>query len=280
MDMRRDLPLNLALGSLLALLGACGRTTAPDAVATVNGDVVTQPALDQEVRESGDGKVSRAAENDVLGRVVDRKLLAQEAAARELDRTPEFKLAEQKAREVLLTEMLARKITDAAKTPTPDEIKAYVDRHPAAFAARQLLTLDQLRVASASIDTTWFQKADTVEDAARILTSRRITFERGRASADTAMLPPQIAKFIAETPDKAFAYPQGDRLLVSQVVGRQRTAVPADQLSDTAKAMIRRDANQQAFDKLLSGLRAKAKVTYGTGYSAAQPKATNDTKTP
>lgn len=248
-------------------LGGCDRAPQAGAAATVNGDVISRADLAAEARGTGTGTDDRASQRALLSEVVDRKLLAQEAVAQKLDQSPEFKAAERKARETLLAEALVARLNGGGE-PGKAAVAKFVADNPAMFAAREVLSLDQLQVAAAAVDGAWLRPANNLADAAAILQAHHVPFQRGHATADTAALPPPLLKVLTEHPNDPFAVPQGDKLVISQVTGRQRAPVPPEQANAVAAAELRRRALGQATASTLAELRAKATVSYGEGFSA------------
>jgi EpsD family peptidyl-prolyl cis-trans isomerase len=260
----------VGLMALTIALAGCGKGGAggdANAAATVNGEPVTRDELTIEARNSGAGD-DAAAQQALLTQVVNRKLLAQEAIAQKANETPEFRLAEKKAHETALVEALMTKLAGDKARPDEAAVKAFVVRNPAMFGARAALTLDQIQVPAASVNGDWLRDADTLADAARILTERKVAFERGQATADTAAMPPGLLKVIAAKPREAFAIPQGDKLVISQVVARRPMPVPSGQVDALARAELRRRAYSEAAARAIADARGKAKVVYGAGFSA------------
>ncbi len=261
----RRLPVLLVAAMSVA---GCSRAPSADAAATVNGEAIARGDLALEARSSGTGADNDVVQQELLTQVVNRKLLAQEAIAQKADATPEFKVAERKARETALAEALMLKLVGDKARPTTAAIRAFIAENPTMFGGREVLTLDQIQTEAAAVDAAWLRSANTLAETATILEAHHVPFQRGRATADSAAMPPQLVKLLAEHPNEPFALPQGDKLLISQVTGRQRAAVPLDQVDALASAEIRRRAFQQAAATTLTNLRAKAKITYGQGFTA------------
>ena len=259
-----------ALTAML-MLAACTSKPAGEAAATVNGEAISRDSLALEARNSGTGSDDAPAQRALLAQVVNRKLLAQEALVQKVDGTPEFKLAEQKARETALVEALMTKLIGDKAKPGQAAIKEFVAANPAMFGSREALSLDQIQAPAAAVDGAWLKPANSLTDVARILEEHKVPFERGQATADTASLPPELLKVLGEHPDEPFAVPQGDRIIISQVVKRRSVAVPPEQTDLLAAAEIRRRAFQDAAGKAITDARAKAKITYGTDFTPPSP---------
>lgn len=259
-----------ALAAMI-LLAACNRQPAGEKAATVNDEIISRDSLALEARNSGTGTDDATAQRALLAQVVNRKLLAQEALAQKVQDTPEFKLAEQKARETALVEALMTKLIGDKANPGPAAVKTFIAENPAMFGSREALGLEQIQTSAAAVDAAWLKPANSLTDVARILDEHKVPFERGRANADTAAMPPELLRVLAEHPNEPFAVPQGDKLIISQVVKRQSATVPAEQADMLAAAEIRRRAFQEAAGKAITDARAKAKITYGQDFTPPTP---------
>lgn len=266
----------ISLAVLIAgtTVAACNGTPASDAAATVNGEVIGRADLELEAAAFPAGVGANAAkfQQELLTQVVTRKLLAQEAVAQKIDATPEFKNAERKARETALTEALMRKQVGNKADPTPAAIQSFIAANPAMFRSRELLSLDQLQVEAAAVNNDWLRSASSLADAARILKEHNVAFQWGRATADTVSMAPQLLKVLKDRPDEPFAVPQGDKLVIIQLIDRRPVAVPPEQANAIAATEIRRRAYQQTAAAMLRNLRAKAKITFGDEFAPVSSK--------
>ncbi len=250
-------------------VAACNRAPAGDAAATVNGEAIGRADLNLEAAALDSGPGDANSQRELLAQVVNRKLLAQEAVAQKLDATPEFKNAERKARETALAEALMRKAVGNKANPTPAEIQSFIAANPGMFSSREILSLDQLQVEAAAINNDWLRPANSLADAERILKEHNVPFQRGHATADTGSMAPALLKLLADRPKEPFAVPQGDKLVISQLVDRRPVAIPAGQVNAIAAAEMRRRAIQQTAESTLRDLRAKAKITFADEFAPA-----------
>ncbi len=259
------------VGIVIAVMATagCNKTPAGNAAATVNGEVIGRADLDLEAASLDGGAGSPKSRQELLTQIISRKLLAQEAVAQKLDATAEFKSAERKAREMALSEALMSKLVGTKANPTPEETQKFIAANPGMFRSREVLSLDQLQVEAAAVNNDWLRSANSLADAARILNEHNVPFQRGSATADTGSLAPQLLKLLADRPNEPFAVPQGDKLVISQLVGRRPVSVPPGQESAVAASEIRRRAYQQAAESMLRNLHAKAKITFADEFAPA-----------
>ncbi|WP_137680683.1 hypothetical protein [Aurantiacibacter suaedae] len=129
---------------MLVLVVACGPPEVDGQVlANVDGEAITQAELNHEfdLGNRTDAAEGRAAANDALEQLVDRKLLAQMALERGLDRDPDFHFAERRAREELLVDTLRRSLSEKLGTVSDAEIEQFMANNGHLLGQRRLLTL-------------------------------------------------------------------------------------------------------------------------------------------
>src|SRR3569623_1110914 len=121
-------------------LAACGNGQPKgQVVAKVGKEEVT--AIDLQSAMNGfqapNAQVRKAAEQQVLSQIVQRKILAQAARKQKLDKTPEFARQEQQAIEALLVRDWQEKLVKSVPAPNPDEINNFITQHPDLYSARK-----------------------------------------------------------------------------------------------------------------------------------------------
>ena len=103
----------------MASASACAKKAEGQTVAIVNGEEITAAELNAELANAkiGEGADKAEARSRVLQAMIDRRLLAQQAKADGIDKTPEFLNRQRRATEDLLISMLASRQIDTAKLP-------------------------------------------------------------------------------------------------------------------------------------------------------------------
>ena len=145
----------MVLGGLALLLVGCGKggenqgtASKGQVVARVGDDVITIPELETEFRAANipaDKQKQPEIVKRMLGDLVLRKYLVQQALAAKLDREPSVLLDILRAREqVLATAMISRNIAAKASSITQAEVSKYIESNPQKFANRQLIEVDQI----------------------------------------------------------------------------------------------------------------------------------------
>lgn len=162
----------LVLGALASLTAACGSPEPTGQVlASVDGDAVTLAEINREfdLRGMSDGAEGRELANNAVEQVIDRKLLAEAARERDLDRDAKFHFAMRRAEEELLVDMLRDRIADELPAPTPAEIDRFIAENPHFFGERRIVTLENKQTGRAmSLDSVrfkttppdWFTRAE------------------------------------------------------------------------------------------------------------------------
>ena len=136
-------------------LASCGKKTdvtteAPKSqvVAKIGNEVVTVQELDNEFRL---GNVTAEKRKDpdtikrVLGELVTRKYLVQQALDAKLDREPTVLLDILRSKELVLANALAsRDVTTKSSSISATDIDNYIAHNPLKFANRQVMSVEQI----------------------------------------------------------------------------------------------------------------------------------------
>lgn len=263
----------------MLMLGGCEKKVGGQVVAVVNGQEITQQELNaelngQQIPQNADRKAIMA---QLLQRVVDRKLLVDKAKEQGLDKSPTYLAQVQRAQDAVLIEMMT---SSAAKSvPVPDAAAAqkFIANNPTMFAGRKRYQLDQI-IFQAANDPALQAKlkpVKTLPEVESVLNSEGIKFQRGTTQLDTAILPSPIAARIATLPPgEPFIVPQNGQIVVNVIRNTVDVPTPTQQAQPAAVEIIRRQAVEEAMRKQVEQARAKAKITYETGFAPPKPAAT------
>ena len=255
------------------LAAACSKGVSRDTVAVVNGEDVSLAELKSELKAANVSEsADRNLERQVLSRIIHRKLLAQAAAERGIDESPEFVVRRQKLSDELLITLLTEFEADAQSNPSSLETERFIASHPAMFNERAVLAVNQIQFEPPTNMAALAPLRDdrSLEEVAASLTGLNIPFERSAAKFDTATLPPELMTKIQKlAPGEPFVLPSAGRILVSTIVAREAAPVAPEQQHNIAKEAFRAQKAGDAMRTRLGELRAKAKVEYQPGYEAA-----------
>lgn len=262
--------------SVLAL-GACSSKPSGQVVAVVNGDEISLQELNAEVEglnvpPNADKKLVR---REMLQRVIDRRLLAQEAKRDGLDRDPAYIVQQRKLSEDLLVQMYGKRAADSIRVPDAAAVQRYISANPAMFTQRTRYKVDQIQFPMPA-NPEQLRKLDkdhSLEAVATSLTAMGIKFERGASMIDSGVVPPDMMRQIMSLPPgEPFIVPAGNNILVSVITGSEPLVVPPDQTRPLAVQSLRRESLNKIGETRLKEARSKAKIEYQPDFTPV-PKA-------
>ncbi len=254
---------------------SCQKKPTGQSVAVVNGEEITASELNDaltsdNVPTGGDLKQARAAE---LQKLVDRKLIVQQAESDGLDKSPDFLKQQRRSTEDLLINMLVSRQTNSQQVPSADDIAKFEASHPGMFAKREIWTLNQLIYTlpkDASVNAK-IAAAKTLDELAQVLTAAGIQYTRATKQFDTAVLPSSLYTQISNLPaGEPFVAPGPDKEIASVITARQPSPLSPDQQRQLALSQIKRERVSQLVGQRVKELKAKAKIEYQPGF--APPK--------
>jgi peptidyl-prolyl cis-trans isomerase C len=256
--------------SLVCVVAACNRKAEGQTVAIVNKEEITSAELNAELGSNGSAAAatpdSRAA---ALQRIVDRRLLEQQARADGIDKSPEFLNQQRRLTEELLINMLVSRQANSNQMPTADEINRFEASQPQVFANHETWTLQQI-LYPISKDTALNAKlaaAKTLDEVAQALTAAGIQFTRNERKVDTAIFPANIYNQILSVKNgEPFIVPGGEKAVASVITAREPAQLSVDQARAVALNGLKQQKMQQTIQDRLKTLRASAKVEYQPGF--------------
>ena len=270
--MRQRIILTLAVALLAS---SCQKKAEGQTVAVVNDEEITAAELNDALTNDNSlaglsTKDARAAE---LQKLVDRKLVVQQARADGVDKSPDFINQQRRLTEDLLINLSLGKRLNTSQVPSADEIARFEAAHPEIFSAREIWTLNQILypLPKDAAVTAKLAAAKSLDEIAQILTTSGIQFTRGTKKLDTAVFPHAIYEQIAKLGQgEPFIAPGPDKAVASVITAREPAPLPADQARTVALNAMRKNQAQQLLEQRVKELRAKAKIEYQSGY--APPK--------
>jgi len=143
----------LTAAALALLLAGCGAKKDKDkpasqTAAKVNKEEITVHQINFVLQQQRGLQPEQAASasKQVLERLVDQELAVQKAQDQKLDRDPRVVQQLEAARREIVARAYVEKIASGAPKPSPAEIKAYYDAHPALFKERRVYSLQELAI--------------------------------------------------------------------------------------------------------------------------------------
>jgi EpsD family peptidyl-prolyl cis-trans isomerase len=289
----RALVLNGLLIGATVLLSACGNGSGGkdklekgQVIATVNGEDVTVYELGTELQgmnlPSGDAR--KKIEQAALQRIVDRKILADIARERKLDKTPDYLLQTRRSDEQLLVNLLQQ--NEAAKIPasTSEDVEKFIAANPWVFSQRKLLVIDQIQFPMPADRKALmaYRPLKTLDEVEQKLVSDGIGYRRVPTSLDTAQMTATMAKSIMTLPTgEVFVVPAAGGLTANRIVEARSTPMAGPEAMKLAREMLRR---QNMVNKATAELEpllvaAREKVTYQAAYAPKPDQAGKGTGT-
>lgn len=273
----------LALTAVACLaLASCGDKGAPkgQVVAKVGKDEVTVLDLQAEMAgfKAPNAQARKAAEQQALNSIIERKILAEAAKKEKIDKSPEFARQEERLKEVLLVRTWQESLVKAVPAPSPDEVQKFVNEHPDLYSAHKVLLIDGLRFAAPRDPTLAqaLQPLNTLEEVAALLTQRKIPFGNGAGEIDTLQVDPRMTEQLLKLPpNEVFVVPQGNVVLAGRIREIKTVPVPnsvaVKHASDYLRATRVREAVGRRFSSTVAG--GRQEVKYNKGYEPPKPPA-------
>lgn len=272
---------NVAAASIAILLATsgCDKQATGQTVAVVDGEEISAAELNAELAQANvpESVDKKTVMPQLLQRVVDRKLLAQQAIEQGIDKTPEYLTRQRRMNEELLIGLYMKRQSDAAKLPDAQAINAFIAANPQMFAERAVLSLNQIAFDMPRDPSVLQPMTDdhSLDEVAATLIRLGIPFQRGTGRLDTAQAPKAVMDQINALPaGEPFVLPQAGKAIASVVTAREPAPITGEQARRLAAEAVRRQQMSATFEKQLEQLRAAAKIEYQPGYAPkAAPKA-------
>jgi EpsD family peptidyl-prolyl cis-trans isomerase len=282
MKIRPAINLSLTLVCVAALVTACGKKSddTSAAVATVNGDKVTQNQLDFAMRQIAAARPAASAPEpaQVLQGLVEQRLAVQKAEKDKLDRNPGVLQSLEAARKDALARYYVEQFTAKVPKPTADEIKQYYEGHPANFGQRNIYTIqkvdarvapDQAGPLAASV-----QAAAGAGAVADLLKAKASATSVTQSAQPAESLGPLLPKISIMRVGQTIAIPQPQGLTALTVVAIQPQPVTLAQAQTGIEQVLWNQKKREALQAETKDLRSRARIDYLGKFAAGTPPAT------
>jgi EpsD family peptidyl-prolyl cis-trans isomerase len=277
----------------LVLLGCSKKNDATSAtsnsqiVARVGDQVVSAQELDTELRwnnVASDRKRDDAVVKRILGELVARKYLLQQALDAKLDREPTVLLDILRAREqVLARAFTMREVSKQASAISVADTEKYIGDHPLRFAQRKVLAVDQVSFPIASLDQS---SVDSMKDLASVegvekrLAEQGIAHTRSAVSLSTSDIPDELLRSIQEKkPGEIIFVRSGQNVVFLSVNGEELRPLEGAAAVAVARQLQQQDLvrAQASLTNISANMEAKYEGEYAKimGEPPASPNTTN-----
>jgi EpsD family peptidyl-prolyl cis-trans isomerase len=273
-------PALLLFAALAAALGGCGKKSEGQAsaangqiVAHVGDLVVTTQELDTEFRWAnvpGDKQRDPAVVKRVLGDLVTRKYLVQQALAAKLDREPTILLDLLRAREQVLANAYAtRQISTKLSALSKADIDKFITNNPAKFANQEIMNIDEIAIplnaiSQSAIDA--IKDLNSLGDVDQKLNAMGIPHGRSVGVLNSAEIPDELLRSIqAKKLDDVFFARAGQNGIFFQIKSKEPHPVEGDAAANLARQLIRMDMlkTEASMANLTAHMEAKYEGSYG-----------------
>lgn len=252
-------------------IGACQKKASGQTVAVVNDEEITAGELNDALNSdpSAANSTSKQVRADVLQKLIDRKLLVQQARKDGLDKSADFINQQRRANDELLINMLISKRVNTSQVPSADEVSRFEASRPELFGQRETWTLDQLiyPLPKNSTVTAQLGSAQSLDAVAKILTASGIQFTRANRKIDTAVFPHPIFQQLAKLkPGEPFIAPGPDKAVASVITAREPNPLVGNQAQTVAVNVMRQNQASAVIQDRVKSLRTSAKIQYQPGF--------------
>ena len=281
--MHKSIARGLLAGTMLLALVACGKKDASaqlekgQVVATVDGKDITIHELNAELQDTSlpSGDQRKAVEQAALQQVINRRILADIARERGLDKTPQYLLMERRADDAILVQMLQRSIASTLRAPTRDEATKFMNDNPERFAQRKVYSVDQIQFEAPKDmnELKAYQPLKTLDEVAAKLDEDHLRFQRGNGQLDALAVPPQLLAQIQRLPEgEIFIIPTPRGIVANRITSTKVVPFSGDEAMNYAMQQVQaKKLNDLATKELDEKVKkARNEVKYQAGY--APPK--------
>jgi len=203
----------------------------------------------------------------VLERLIDQELALQKAQEQKVDREPRVIQQLEAARREIIARAYVERVGGGASKPTPAEVKAYYDAHPALFKERKLYSLQELAIEAKpeQLDALRKALADAKNMPAFIeyLKSNDFRFGANQAVRASEQLPLTSLDTFAKMKDGDTMFnttPSGAQVI--QLVGSRSQPVSEERARPAIEQYLLNERKRKIIEDDIKSLRKTAKIEY------------------
>jgi EpsD family peptidyl-prolyl cis-trans isomerase len=281
---RTSISFLFAATASLALIACSKEADKPEGqvVASLDGKDITIHEVNAEINAMGQQAQSaprKLVEAVALARVVERKVIAEEARTRKLDQSPQFVLAKSRNDENLLVQALQADVTGKMQATPRERAQKFITDNPMMFGDRRIIQLDQIQfLQSPTVGALPLKDAKTMAAVEQVLLANNIEYRRAPQQIDTLLLDPRISNEVM----RVARAPGGEPFMFTdQPAGAPAPVVYINNVTEMkvqpflgeraisyAQQVIQRQEMGKRLQEELKRLKdaTKGKITYAGGY--------------
>lgn len=240
-------------------------------VAHVGNEVITTQELDNEFRLAGitpDKQKDPEIAKRVIGEIVVRKYLLQQAMTAKLDREPGVLLDLLRVREQVVGNAMLNRAA-SAKAPSKADIDRYIAKSTWKFADRKLFSVDEIIIPltpATQIFVNANKDAKSLDELLQQLTTSGIPHGRQLGVLSSSDLPEELVGLVQKRKqDDIFFTRVGSNGLFFKVRAEEARPIEGDAATNLARQMMRADA--LAAELGLAAYSAKLEAKYEGDYA-------------
>jgi len=271
----------LALGLLLT---ACGNrnkdaATASQTAAKVNKEEITVHQINFVLAQQRSLPPAQAASaaKIVLERLIDQELEVQKATDQKLDRDPRVVQAVEAARRDVIARAYLDKLGQGAPKPTPAEIKAYYESHPALFGKRRVYTFQEVAVvaAPAQVDTlrAKLDQAKDLPEFISYLKTNNFRYAVNETTRAAEQLPlGNIERFAAMKDSESLFTPTQNGVVILYLASSRTEPVDEQRAAPAIEQFLLNERKRKLIEDDRKALRNNSKIEYVGAYAGGPGK--------
>lgn len=278
MRINSQTPILFSVLTASLMLSGCSKDATGQVAAVVNGDEITLQEVNAELASVGvpDAAQKEKARAGIVQRLVDKRLLEQQAKAAGIDRDPEFLMRQRQLNQALVLEFYAKRAQDTIRVPDKATIDKFIADNPTNFAGRTIYTVEQIRFAPPEDPAIMNRMKDlhSLDAVTQFLDGQGVKYARATNKIDSVQVPAAMMKQVTSLPaGEPFVIPTPQGVVASVIVNKEAAPLPAEQAQPLAVQMMRNKALDGMMQQRLKDARSKAKIDYQSGFAPpAAPK--------
>ena len=267
--------------ALTAVLAGCGEKKDKPVLQTaarINKEEITVSQINQVLSQQRGIAAAQAASAAAvaLERLIDQELAVQKASDQKLDREPRVMQQIEAARREIIARAYLEKIGEGVPKPTPDEVKAYYEKHPALFANRRIYNLQEVDIEVPPDKTDALKAALTSAKTFTVfleyLKTNGFKFQGTEGVRTAEQLPLSSVEQFAKIKDgQAVFVPRPNGARVIHLVGSRSQPVDLKTATPAIEQYLLNDRKRKLIADDLRALRGAAKIEYVGDYAANKP---------
>jgi EpsD family peptidyl-prolyl cis-trans isomerase len=269
----------VSLVASVAFLAGCDKNkekAATQTAAKVNKEEITVHQINyvlSQQRPPLPPEQAASANRAILERLIDQELTLQKAADQKLDRDPRVVQQIDAARREIVSRAYLDKIGEGAPKPTPAEVAAYYEAHPALFKERRVYSLQEVNIDAPPQQVEELKKvlvgSKTFPDFVSYLKANNVRFTGGEAVRAAEQLPLASVDQFGKMKDgqAIFNVRPGGAQVINLAASRPQ-AVTLQQAMPAIEQFLLNERKRKLIADDLQALRSSAKIEYMGQFAA------------